>query len=94
MSTRKIFLSFGCSHTAGSEIDGRGDSDYNRQHSYGAKLAEKFGYDEHLNFAQCGGCNQRIFVLTTQVINEIIHKLKIDKAPKTCRRKIEKAARP
>ena len=73
MSTRKIFLSFGCSHTAGSEIDGRGDSDYNRQHSYGAKLAEKFGYDEHLNFAQCGGCNQRIFVLTTQVINEIIH---------------------
>ena len=73
MSTRKIFLSFGCSHTAGSEIDGRGDSDYNRQHSYGAKLAEKFGYDEHLNFAICGGSNQRTFVLTTQVINEIIH---------------------
>ena len=73
MSTRKVLLSFGCSHTAGSEIDGLGDSDYNRQHSYGAKLAKKLGYGEHLNFAQCGGCNQRIFVLTTQVINEIIH---------------------
>ena len=73
MSIRKVLLSFGCSHTAGSEIDGLGDSDYNRQHSYGAKLAKKLGYGEHLNFAQCGGCNQRIFVLTTQVINEIIH---------------------
>ena len=64
-------ISFGCSHTAGSEIDGLGDSDYNRQHSYGAILAEKFGYD-HMNFALCGGSNQRIFVLTTQVLKEII----------------------
>ena len=64
-------ISFGCSHTAGSEIDGLGDSDYNRQHSYGALLAKKFGYD-HMNFALCGGSNQRIFLLTTQVLKEII----------------------
>tara|TARA_R110002110_G_scaffold408474_1_gene630070 strand:+ start:128 stop:985 length:858 start_codon:yes stop_codon:yes gene_type:complete len=64
-------ISFGCSHTAGSEIDSLGDSDYNRQHSYGAHLAKKFGYD-HMNFALCGGSNQRIFVLTTQVLKEII----------------------
>ena len=64
-------ISFGCSHTAGSEIDGLGDSDYNRQHSYGAFLAKKFDYD-HMNFAICGGSNQRIFVLTTQVLKEIL----------------------
>jgi len=64
-------ISFGCSHTAGSEIDGMGDSDYNRQHSYGAHLAKKFGYD-HMSFALCGGSNHRIFVLTTQVLKEII----------------------
>ena len=64
-------ISFGCSHTAGSEIDGLGDSDYNRQHSYGAYLAKKFDYD-HMNFAICGGSNQRIFVLTTQVLKEIL----------------------
>ena len=64
-------ISFGCSHTAGSEIDGVGDSDYNRQHSYGAHLAKKFDYD-HMNFALCGGSNQRIFLLTTQVLKEII----------------------
>ena len=55
-----VFISLGCSHTAGSEIDSMGDNDEQRQKSYGAKLAEKFGY-QHLNYAQCGGSNHRIF---------------------------------
>lgn len=40
----KIMLIAGCSHTAGSEIDGTLDSVYNRQHSFGNLLAEKMGY--------------------------------------------------
>ena len=57
-----VFISLGCSHTAGSEIDSMGDNDEQRQKSYGAKLAEKFGY-QHLNYAQCGGSNHRICLL-------------------------------
>lgn len=71
--SRRILISFGCSHSAGSEIDGVGDSDYNRQNSYGAILTKKFGFDRHINYALCGGSNQRIFTLTTQVLSEIIN---------------------
>jgi hypothetical protein len=35
----KILLIAGCSHTAGSEIDGSEDSKHNRKHSYGNQLA-------------------------------------------------------
>lgn len=40
----KILLISGCSHAAGSEIDGTEDSIYNRQHSFGNLLAKKLGY--------------------------------------------------
>lgn len=40
----KILLISGCSHAAGSEIDGTLDSAYNRSKSFGNLLAEKLGY--------------------------------------------------
>jgi hypothetical protein len=49
----------GCSHTAGSEIDGETDSPYNRQHSYGNLLANKLGYAP-VNIAVCGYTNSAI----------------------------------
>lgn len=39
----KILLIAGCSHTAGSEINGQEDSVYNRQQSFGAQLARMLG---------------------------------------------------
>lgn len=44
MSKQKIMLINGCSHTAGYEIDGTDDSEYNRAHSFGNQLAEIRGY--------------------------------------------------
>ena len=41
MKKEKILLIAGCSHAAGSEIDGKEDSKYNREHSYGALVAKK-----------------------------------------------------
>ena len=38
---RKIGIVAGCSHSAGSEIDGDQDSLYNREHAYGSLLVEK-----------------------------------------------------
>ena len=55
----KILLIAGCSHAAGSEIDGNEDSDYNRQNCYGAKLAYQMGY-RPLNIAQNGATNSTI----------------------------------
>ena len=49
----------GCSHTAGSEIDGSEDSSYNRSHSYGNLLAEKLGYTP-INIASQGAANPSI----------------------------------
>ena len=43
MKKKKILLIAGCSHTAGSEIDGTQDSFYNRQSSFGAKVARALG---------------------------------------------------
>lgn len=40
----KICLIAGCSHAAGSEIDGTEDSVYNRDHSFGNLFAQKIGY--------------------------------------------------
>lgn len=40
----KILLISGCSHAAGSEIDGSTDSKYNRSKSFGNLFAEKIGY--------------------------------------------------
>jgi len=56
---KKIMLIAGCSHTAGSEIDGTEDSKYNRLHSYGGILAEKMGYIP-VNIAEPGSTNSTI----------------------------------
>ena len=52
----KIMLIAGCSHAAGSEIDGTEDSVYNRQHSFGALLAVKMGH-RPINIAMPGAAN-------------------------------------
>lgn len=49
----------GCSHTAGSEIDGSADSEYNRNLSYGNTLAMLMGY-RPINIAVCGYTNGAI----------------------------------
>ena len=56
---KRLMLIAGCSHTAGSEIDGNEDSEYNRLHSYGAVLAEKIGY-QPVNIAEPGATNPTI----------------------------------
>jgi len=55
----KIMLIAGCSHAAGSEIDGSEDSSYNREHSYGNQLAIKLGY-KPINIAIAGSTNSGI----------------------------------
>jgi hypothetical protein len=55
----KIFLIAGCSHAAGSEINGQEDSVYNRQHAFGALVAEHFGY-KSVSIAQNGMNNSGI----------------------------------
>jgi len=55
----KTCLIAGCSHTAGSEIDGDTDSPFNRQHSYGNLLAQKLGYTP-VNIAVSGYTNSAI----------------------------------
>jgi hypothetical protein len=56
---RKIMLIAGCSHAAGSEIDGTEDSEYNRDNSFGNRLAKRLGY-EPVNIALNGSTNQGI----------------------------------
>jgi len=55
----KIMLIAGCSHSAGSEIDGTADSDYNRLHCFGSVLAQTMGY-RPLNIAINGSTNTGI----------------------------------
>jgi len=55
----KILLISGCSHAAGSEIDGSEDSVYNRQRSFGNIFAEKLGY-RAVNIAAGASNNQCI----------------------------------
>ena len=61
----------GCSHTAGSEIEasGIGDSEYNRQACFGAKLANKLGV-EYINNAMPGASNDYIFRTTALWIQD------------------------
>lgn len=56
---RKIGIVAGCSHSAGSEIDGEQDSYYNRHNAYGSLLVEKLGYTP-LNIAVNGSTNSGI----------------------------------
>ena len=55
----KILLVAGCSHTAGSEIDGNQDSEYNRAHSFGGVLAEQLGRRQ-INIAMVAMSNRAI----------------------------------
>ena len=56
---KKIMLIAGCSHASGSEIDGSGDSQYNRQNSYGNVLAGMMGYTP-INIASSASANPTI----------------------------------
>lgn len=56
---RKIGLVTGCSHSAGSEIDGNDDSTYNRDNSFGSVFVKKLGY-EPLNISLSGSANSGI----------------------------------
>lgn len=56
---KPTLLISGCSHAAGSEIDGTQDSKFNRSHSFGAKLADKLGYTP-VNIAMTGATNSGI----------------------------------
>lgn len=49
----------GCSHAAGSEIDGTQDSEYNRQNSFGNLVAKNLGYTP-VNISQVGFTNSGI----------------------------------
>ena len=49
----------GCSHAAGSEINGLEDSVYNRQHSFGNLVAFNYGY-KPINISQNGMTNSGI----------------------------------
>jgi hypothetical protein len=59
MKKEKILLIAGCSHAAGSEIDGNEDSEYNREHSYGALVAKKLKR-KPINISQVGATNTGI----------------------------------
>lgn len=65
----KILLVAGCSHAAGSEIDGESDSVYNRQHSFGNQLAAKMDR-RAVNVASTGASNQAIARTVIEWINE------------------------
>ena len=59
MKKEKILLIAGCSHAAGSEIDGNEDSQYNRDHSFGALVAKKLKR-KPVSIAQVGATNTGI----------------------------------
>jgi len=59
MTKEKIALIAGCSHGAGSEIDGNQDSKYNRDNAFGSILAAKLGY-RALNISINGATNTGI----------------------------------
>jgi hypothetical protein len=56
---KNVLLIAGCSHAAGSEIDGTEDSEYNRQHSFGNLVAANQGY-EAVNIASGAATNPTI----------------------------------
>lgn len=59
MPKEKVMLIAGCSHAAGSEIDGNQDSKYNREHSFGGVLAKKMEY-RPVNISAPGSTNPTI----------------------------------
>ena len=59
MTKERIALIVGCSHSAGSEIDGKQDSRYNRDNAFGSILATKLGY-RPLNISINGATNTGI----------------------------------
>jgi hypothetical protein len=59
MTKERIALIAGCSHSAGSEIDGKQDSRYNRDNAFGSILATKLGY-RPLNISINGATNSGI----------------------------------
>jgi hypothetical protein len=66
-------VTIGCSHTAGSMIDGKnGTSWYNKQHSFGGLLAKKYGMN-HYSLGLPGGSNQYIYRATIRFINNFMH---------------------
>ena len=73
----KVMLISGCSHAAGSEIDGTVDSKFNRQNSYGNLLAEKLGY-RPINIALHGNSNGGILRNTIEWITTEYDPRKID----------------
>lgn len=56
---RKITLIAGCSHSAGSEIDGTEDSEFNRNNSFGSLLSNMFERDP-INISLNGSTNSAI----------------------------------
>lgn len=56
---KKLLLIAGCSHAAGSEIDGNEDSPYNRTKSFGGMLALHMGYRPY-NISLNGSANGSI----------------------------------
>jgi hypothetical protein len=65
----KILLISGCSHAAGSEIDGSQDSIYNRSKSFGNLLGEKIGYSP-VNISSLASNNQCISRTILEWFNE------------------------
>lgn len=66
-------VTIGCSHTAGSMIDGRsGTSWFNKQHSFGGLLAKQHGIN-HYNLGFPGGSSQYIYRATIRFINNFMH---------------------
>lgn len=66
-------VTIGCSHTAGSMIDGHnGTSWYNKQHSFGGLLAKKYSMN-HYSLGVPGGSNQYIYRATIRFINNFMH---------------------
>lgn len=59
MEKEKILLIVGCSHAGGYEIDGNMESEYNRQNSFGNKLAERLRRTP-INLSHGGLSNQGI----------------------------------
>jgi hypothetical protein len=69
MSDQRLALICGCSHTAGLEIDGQGDSEYNRANSFGSILADRLGYTP-VNIALGGLSNPGILRLVQNWIHD------------------------
>jgi hypothetical protein len=66
---QNTLLIVGCSNAAGSEIDGTGDSVYNRQHSFGNLLANQLNCVA-VNVASNGATNQTIARTAIEWINK------------------------